>query len=325
MGYSSLSTRMRRRKNIYRRLTRRVIQLAIGLTFIILVVWGLYHWVHELWGRYGVEVEAVQAGVLQETVNLDALVINREELVYAPSEGKFFPALREGEKVRKGQHLGSMISSSLSSPEPTPAVVSPDNGLLRLRLDGMEGVITRESWQNLDLSELAASFPAPQNNQPDGWTAAGGVVAVILDNLIPSQLAVEIPTDSQTPEGLTEVWVRCEPEGDFQKARVVEQQPVQGKIRCLLELTEFREDLLLQRRVPVTLALKRWTGVVVPTGSLVEREGVQGIYVLRKGITEWIPVEVAGSSGGQSVIRGIESGELAVINPVWVEEGMRLR
>lgn len=327
MGYSSVNTRLRRRKNVYHRLSRRIIQGAAVITFAVLILWGLSHWVHSLWVRWGVKVEAVQSGVLQETVDLEALVINREEPVLAPAEGKFLPALKEGERVRKGQFLGSMLDSQLSNPELAAKVTSPGNGLLRLQLDGLEGMLNREFWEKIDLPGLVSSVSASTQEQTGGRVAAGGTVAVIVDNLEPTLLAVEVNAGSstQTVEGLTELWVQIKPDQDFTRAAIVEQRRAGDKIKLLIELPDFQEELLSQRKVPVVAAVKRWTGIIVSDSSLVDRDGVSGLYLLKKGVTVWREVEVVGSSGDQAVVCGIDEGELVVVNPTWVEEGKRIR
>lgn len=327
MAYSVPGIRTRRRKNAYRRLARKLILGAIGLALVIALAGGFCRWIHHQWARWMVKVVPVQSGVLQETIQFDALVIHQEQLVLAPAGGKFFPALKEGERVRKGQSLGSMLSTRLSSPGAAVAVTSPGNGLLRLRLDGLEGVLDRESWQNLDLNSLAAAFNPAGADMADDWVAAGGVIASIVDNLVPTWLAVETAADQTAApwEEGSEYWLAIGQPDTFTRAKLVGQQPSRDGQKLLFELPGFREDLLSQRKVAITVAARRLTGALVDDRSLVEREGRTGVFVLRKGVAEWREVEVVGSVNGQSALRGINEGELVVTNPVWVREGMRLR
>ena len=327
MAYSSPGIRTRRRKNACRRLARKLILGTAGLVFIIALAGGFIHWLHHQWARWVVDVVPVQSGVLQETTRLNALVIRQEQLVLAPADGKFFPALKEGERVRKGQSLGSMLSTRLSSPGPAAAVPSPGNGLLRLRLDGLEGVLDRESWQNLDLNALAANFAQTGANPADDWVVAGGVVASIVDNLVPTWLAAETAAggDSAPWEEGSEYWLAVGQQNTFARAKLVGLQPTKHGQKLLFEFPDFREDLLSQRKVAITVAARRWSGALINDSSLVEREGRPGVFVLRKGVAEWQEVEVVGSFNGQSALRGISDGELVVTNPIWVHEGMRLR
>lgn len=325
MGYSSPNTRLRRRKSVYRRLGNRVLLGAIGLTVLILLLWGISNWLISAWGRWGVQVEAAQSGVLQDTIKLDAVVINRETAVLTPVEGKFFPALKEGERVRKGQQLGAMLGVSLSSKDPIATINSPANGLLRLHLDGTEGLFTQENWEKLDLSQLTP--PANDRTQQNSLVAAGGTVAVVVDNLTPTMLALEVKADGegQKVEGAKELWVQVKPDQPFVRATVMEQLRAGDKSRLLLKLPEFQEELLLQRKGPVVMAVNRWSGVLIPSGSLVKQGDDSGVFVVYKGIAEWHKVEVVGGSGGQTAVTGINPGELVVVNPTLVKSGMRIR
>ncbi|NPV91454.1 MAG: hypothetical protein HPY50_11855 [Firmicutes bacterium] len=327
MGYSSSNTRLRRRRSVYRRLGNRILLGIIGTAVLILVLWGLSNWLLNAWGRWGIKVEAVQSGVLQETINLDAVVINRETAVLTPVEGKFFPALKEGERVRKGQQLGAMLGESLAGRDPLATIYSPANGLLRLHLDGTEGLFTQENWEKLDLSQLTPPAAASDRTRQNSLVAAGGTVAVVVDNLTPTMLALEVEANAEgrSLEAAKELWLQLKPDQPFVRAAVLKQLRAGDKARLLLKLPDFQEELLLQRKTPAVLALNRWSGVIVPSGSLVRQGDDSGVFVVYKGIAEWRRVELIGASGGQTAVSGIDSGELVVVNPALVKSGMRIR
>ncbi|MHB8946025.1 MAG: HlyD family efflux transporter periplasmic adaptor subunit, partial [Bacillota bacterium] len=81
-------------------------------------------------------------------------------------------------------------------------------------------------------------------------------------------------------------------------------------------LTEFA-DL---RRTPVQVVKESYAGVIVPRGALAQREGREGVFILRKSQVIFKPVTVVGFDRRRVAIDGIDPGAQVVTNP-WLVIG----
>jgi len=257
------------------------------------------------------------------------ILIGSENVITADIAGIFMPAVEEGQRVRKGEVIGGLISSAISAVDQGRPLLAQSTGLVCFHIDGNEGLMTRDNWEQLDLAQLPQKDPG-QTVPLGNWVDAGRPLAKILDNLSNPMLGLEFgkKTIADTP-GLEAVEVgqtlRVKLlDKEPQTVKVVSIQQDAEKIRMAVQLDGFREDLIHLRRTPATLIVNQWKGFIVPREALVMREGVPGLYLLRKGWTRWKSVELVGETETQIVVKGLEEGDIVVTNPGLVKEGVRL-
>jgi len=324
---SSSRIKLRRKRVAQRRLALRIMAGLLVLAAAAAVAGGIGHWAWMKLARARVKVDMARVGVLEETTALEAVVLSSENVITAPAEGRFYPLVAEGEKVRKGQRVGSMLGrEGAGRAGEVVAVFSPANGIFCLHTDGMEGMFTRSNWERIDFFELLAASKNEERREPSGWVQQGAPVARVVDNLEDTLLAIEVPAAAgESWEGsYFELWVKIGAGDSYKRAAKIDQIKTGEKIRVLLSLGYFCEELLHQRKVELPVAFKRWKGIVVPAECVVKRGEENGVFVVRKGKVVWKPVEVKAFLQGQAVLGGLEEGELVIQNPRWAWEGMLL-
>lgn len=325
MAYSSSRIKLRRKRLARHRLALRIVAGLFLFLAAVAAVGGISHWAWTKLARARVKVEMARLGVLEETTALEAVVLCSENIITAPAEGRFYPLVAEGEKVRKGQRIGSMLGHvGNGSAGGVVPVFSPANGVFCMHLDGLEGMLDRSGWERWDLFELVAANEKEGKHEASGWVPQGAPIARVVDNLENTLLAIEVPiaTEESWQGSQFELWVKVRGDGSYERAVQVDQIKTGEKVRVLLTLGSFCEELLHERRVKLPAAAKRWKGIVMPEECLIKRGEEDGVYVIRKGKAVWKPVEVKTCFQGQVVLGGLEEGELVVQNPRWVQEGM---
>ncbi len=329
MAYSS--PRIRQRRVALRRKFWQGLVLILVLGIAMLLLWGLFRWGKALVIRNMAETVTVNSGVLQNAADTEALVlIGSENLITANAAGIFMPNVEEGQRVRKGEIIGRLTSSAVSVADRGVPLLAQSTGLVCFHIDGNEGLMTRDSWEQLNLAQLPQKNPG-QTVPMGEWVEAGRPLARILDNLANPMLGLEFSKKAvaDTP-GLEAVeagqilWIKLL-DKDPQAVNVVSIQKDAEKIRMAVQLDGFREDLIHLRRTPATLIVNQWKGFIVPREALVVREDVPGLYLLRKGWTRWSSVELVGETKTQIVVKGLEEGDVVVTNPGLIKEGVRLQ
>ena len=327
MVYSS--PRIRQRRAALRRRKQRILLSLVVLACTAFLIWGAIGWGRSFLIKKSVKTTVVSTGLLQQTVPVDAIVLTAEELVIANVSGLFHPVAVEGQRIRKGEIIGKLVSSEMAMSRTETVVVAPCTGLVSFQLDGLEGFLTREKWEQLDLGQLVES-KGKHSVQQGNWIEAGKPLARIVDNLANTNLGLELLVqdlplelkDDQIKAGDT---LRLKlPDVEENKVKVVSVQRDASRIRIIVELPKFREDMLYHRQVPVELITQCWTGFVLPREVLVFQQEGPGVYILRKGWTRWKSVEVVGELNNEVVLTGLNEGEIVVLNPSLVREGLRL-
>ena len=328
MAYTS--PRIRQRRVALRRKFWQGLILILVLGVALLLLWGLFRWGKATVIRNMAETVTVNSGMLLNTADTEALVlIGSESLITANAAGIFIPAVKEGQRVRKGEIIGRLTSSAVSAVDRREPLLALSTGLVCFHIDGNEGLMTRDSWEQLDLAQLPQKILG-QTVPSGNWVEAGRPLAKILDNLSNPMLGLEFSkkTVTDTP-GLEAVeagqTLRIKLlDKDPQTVKVVSVQQDAEKIKMAVQLDGFREDLIHLRRTPATLIVNQWKGFIVPREALVIREDVPGLYLLRKGWTRWNSVELVGETKTQIVVKGLEEGDVVVTNPGLIKEGVRL-
>ena len=157
MAYSS--PRIRQRRVALRRKFWKGLILILVLGVALLILWGLFRWGKAAVIRNMAETVTVNSGMLLNAADTEALIlIGSENVITADIAGIFMPAVEEGQRVRKGEVIGGLISSAISAVD-QEAAPGPKYGLVCFHIDGNEGLMTRDNWEQLDLAQLPQKDP----------------------------------------------------------------------------------------------------------------------------------------------------------------------
>jgi putative membrane fusion protein len=219
--------------------------------------------------------------------------------------------------------------SAVSPANTGTGVLAPCTGLVCFHIDGNEGLLTRENWEQLDLAKLSITDEVSVV-QSGNWVEMGRPLARIVDNLSNTSLGLEVSNQQLTTipglESLVvgqSLWIQL-PDGEPELAKVLSLQKDSERLRMILGLSGFKENLIHFRKLKVNLIIQRWSGMVLPHDALVFREEVPGVYILYKGWTRWKSIEILGETDAEIVVKGLEEGAIVVTNPRRINDGIRL-
>jgi len=245
----------------------------------------------------GTDVPAVilEEGTVAITVPAEGIVVRQETVVRAPAPGVVQRLVAEGERVRAGTPVVTLL------PEPG-AVAAPCSGIVVYQVDGLEGVLVPETVVQSGpglLSELSVQGPAPTGS---GEVSEGTPLFKVVDNLSVG-LAVAVPANKAAllHEG---EWVSLQVGWEAEPRRARVRIGAQEGEQVLLYLTHLErpDDLVLRRRVRVTLVIREYTGKVVPRSAVDVQDGLQGIWIQQRGQPVFHPVRVIGGNESEVVV-----------------------
>ncbi|MEL7624584.1 MAG: hypothetical protein AAGU12_13495 [Clostridiales bacterium] len=195
--------------------------------------------------------------------------------------------------------------------------------------EGGEAATSPEEPLNTD-SLPGQEAPAAVVKTPPKEVAAGTVIMKITDNLSDCYVYIRLPEQEEAPLAEADpVIMRLEGAGEG-KGTVFECQEIPGGWGVLVRLESGLEALRHSRQHQLTLVLGSEDKAVVSQGTVITKNGQQGIYVVKKNKVHWQPVQVLEERDGLQVVEGIEdqeivAGDIVVTRPWIVWEGMRLR
>ena len=112
------------------------------------------------------------------------------------------------------------------------------------------------------------------------------------------------------------------------KARVkqLSQQDPPGFVNVFFDVPDAAQDLIDARQVQVDIVLGRLSGVLVPKNCLTRRGEVTGVFVVKKTIARFQPVEVLGEVPGKGIlVSDLLPGQYVATHPWLVKEGQVIR
>lgn len=118
-------------------------------------------------------------------VRCELLAIRREVPLFSPAAGRLELLVREGERVAAGQPVVRIwpILGAAGAPE---TLTAPSPGVVCLTVDGLESVLTPETWAALRPEGLAALSPVPGKRADEGKRVdQGEPLLKLVDNLGP--------------------------------------------------------------------------------------------------------------------------------------------
>lgn len=259
-------------------------------------------------------------GKLPVTVPINAWLLKEEQVLFAPERGQVRLLARHGERVRSGAPVAEILPAGTEGARKA-VVYAPRAGVFCASTDGLEEVLRKTN--PLDLKAVEKLEGRSAAVETGSVVEKGQPVGKVVDNLAGVWCWFSRPQDERAAGRLAAgQWVGLLWEGESLRARV--EKAAQGEV--LLYLPHMPAELVPQRRVKLELVCGELKGFLVPPGSVVERNGQPGIYVILDRRATWVPVQVLGATREGAVITGAGLSPLTryVIRPAWVREGDRL-
>jgi putative membrane fusion protein len=232
--------------------------------------------------------------------------------------------IREG-RERLEQELAAAEGALERSTFP---VFAPGAGVVSYCLDGLEEILTPDSIGRYTTRQVLAMVSRPVFTAEETRLRAGEPVARIVSDR--EVLLAVVVTNSQADRmvAVRDVTLRF-PAFEGRREAAARLHHVGERERngyCLITYAtgELLDGMVSGRQVEAVIVLKTLSGTVVSRKAVVQRGGMDGVFVLDRNVCRFQPVEVRGGNEDEVVVKGLPAGTPVITTPWLVDEGLRL-
>jgi HlyD family secretion protein len=105
-----------------------------------------------------------------------------------------------------------------------------------------------------------------------------------------------------------------------------EADTVTRELEVDVKFAQLPEPLVIGEEAEVDIDTGRQTALAIPLSAVLERQGVKGVLVVSQGVATFRPVSLGREDGRRrAVLKGLEEGEMVVVNPAGLEPGKKIR
>jgi len=298
--------------NIYEDFIRRILYFG-AILLIGMIAYRIYFLWFDAYRYLHPAVFQAHSGVFTEEIPFEGVLLWEERVIYAPNSGIIsYPSLSP-RRVRRGELLGTVGGR---------AVNSPAAGYFTPALDGYEG-----RWRYSDLWPGASPLPSPprasaipngthvENRQPIG-------------KLIPK------------PQELRAIaWIDSRPSlnHDIDRGRIRVKRSendwglwaeirtksiISKRIKLYVTLPFFTPEMTEMRTFSWIINIGDRNGIYVPNSSVIFRDGVMGVFVIRGNEAVFREVEAFHADEDNFFITsGVIPGDMLILDASRAREG----
>ena len=313
-----------------RRNPQGAVRKLVLLLITIYVAFVAYRFVHDLVVIHLAEIKQVPRGIIQAVVPAQGILLRNEQTVIAPRTGLLKVLIPDGERVRVGQVIAQVVTTSLNSRsgEKEFNITAPRAGLVSYHLDGLEEIYSIKNINELDLEKVQTIKSQPKQVLAGNKVEEGKPFCKILNNLDPLYIVAELSGqfNIETMEKGESVLLSLDPdEKDIHRAVLVEKNYGGSPDRIILSLGNYPKDMTILRKVSFKIITERYEGYYVPFGAIVRKEGKDGIYTIYKETVRWKGIEIRGRVDENVAIKGVTPDMEVIFNPTYVKEGFSVK
>lgn len=320
--------------------------LALSITFVgilLSTVWWGVSAIKASVLNHLTEVHLLQRGVIENEIEGQAILIRKEELLIAPSNGTLAPVAKEGERVRAGALVAQLaVNTVQEGVEPAKLKVrAPRPGLVSYEVDGLESIVTLNQFEQLGYDRIYQKLEQEkaqelEKPEPNNY-ASGEPLCKVVDNLSPFYLALRLPKESKSMRLEAGNSMRIGFLGVLEEKvtmRIQKVEQLKEGYEILLSFTPTGNELLKWRNGSVMVTKTRHEGFLVAKSALIKHGKQDGVFIVYKESARFEPVEVVGVSEEKVIIVGAKAeGKVSriginarvVVNPQFVREGQKVQ
>jgi hypothetical protein len=287
------------------------ILLRVLALVAVLTILGLYFGRNILISKQ-LSVDYAQPGVIQHEIKVKATFVNREFIIYSATDGKVQFLGADGQRFRRGETIANIqtaaSASGTNNKQRSTALTAPSGGLLYRQIDGYESFLTAENLRGSDLAELLAVKGTAQEKDS---VQAGRAVAKIVDNLVPTEAFVEMPSlDNLAVDKKISFTVADQ----IQSAKIILLS--ENPLGVVVQFSQFvnssmeqrHQEIIWNSRPPVS-------GLIIPRSSIWKQGEEQGVFVIVEGVARYRKVKILDENETQACVEGLPSGIPVITNP----------
>ena len=299
-------------ENIYERVFKRVFYYVTVLLIAIMAFKIYFFWLDTY--RYAhPAVFQTESGVYAEEIPFEGVLLWEERIVYASTAGAITYPSQTTRRVRKGELLCSVNGVAQNS---------PDAGYFCPALDGYEG-----DWNYSLLWPGTSPLPSP----PKATPIPNGTY---VDNKQPIGKLIPQPQELRAI-----AWIDVTPslERDFNRSRIKVKQIendwglwaeirtkviISQKTKIYVTLPFFTPEMAETRTFSWKISAGEQNGIYVPNSSVIFRDGVMGVYIIKGNEAIFREVEAFHVDEDNIFITsGIIPGDMLIIDATRAREG----
>jgi putative membrane fusion protein len=254
-----------------------------------------------------------QTGTINHERKVVATFANQELPIFAPISGKITFMAKDGQRFRLGEGVATLqpesVAPGIQNDTMNQTILAGMGGLFIPQSDGLELIMTSENLVTMDLDKLLA---LPANVKTTGATVqAGEVVGKIVNNLIPTQAFIELPSIDGLTIGKT---LRLTTGNQTVSAKILRKS--EKPLGVIVQFPNYVDGSAAKRRQDVTwIFLPPTSGVLVPRSALWTQGEELGIFIRSEGVVHFKKVKVLDQDDSQACIDNLPNGITVVITP----------
>ena len=305
--YSKLSHPVKKSSQKLNKRVNLIIKLVLILIFCSLILLVVIN----LLGYNSKNIRVANYGTVSNEFKSEALIIRKEQVVFASQSGKVNLKVAEGERVSSG-NLIATINDGQNKDE----LYNYESGIISYQVDGLENSLEENDIKGLTynkITKLKGSIDAVQSNER---VNAGRPIFKVINNF-KFYLALALP------------------KGELQNYELGEQvkiifsnlptQTLKGKVYktildspqniMVLEVDRFLAGLVDIRKTEVKVIKEQYHGIVVPSSAIIKEDNKTKVKI-RGYVKDYTKeVKLKGQIGNKSIVKkGISPGTRVILN-----------
>ncbi|MHB8124300.1 MAG: HlyD family efflux transporter periplasmic adaptor subunit [Desulfitobacteriaceae bacterium] len=254
-----------------------------------------------------------QSGVIKHGIKVKATFVNQEFVIHSTVAGKVLLLGVDGQRFRRGDIVANVQPEGIApgtktSNQGTIDLAAPNGGLFYHKVDGYETFLTAENLRGTNLAELLAEKGTVQKTDS---VQAGGVAGKIVNNLVPTEAFIELPSLSNIIIGKS---IRLTIAGQVQIAKVILKS--ERPLGIVVQFSQFVDGSVENRQQEIVWdSQPSVSGIIIPKSSLWTQGEEQGVYVIVEGVIHYRKVKILDENETQVCVEGLPSGMPVVTIP----------
>ncbi len=323
----------------------------------------LIGWIWGALGQGSIHTIAAGEGSLEKTFNIYGLVTFEEEVVSSPRSGFAYYLVEEGSRVPVGEELvricdlppeeadfctdeeqekdeadyfgkfkkwflGSEITEE-HVPPPVPgsggaAVINSRAGLVSLKIDGWERFGPGSGFPYFTEEEFNER-PFQVQSMCSGQKVGSSSPLLRIINNYTWYFSAVLPASmgkilAERPQVL--LYFSCAPDCPVTGKQVEVRE--EGKTcQITWAINQSLDNFYNMRWCQAEIVYDQIEGTMVPGGTLVEKDGKKGVFIIKKGIISFCEVQVLGEKEESYLVENLEAYENVILDPDKIREGQR--
>ncbi len=187
------------------------------------------------------------------------------------------------------------------------AVYSKSTGIVSYYLDGFEQSLNPINLEKLSIDEVK-EITTSQSEKASIEPQTGVKIVEDYTWYICCVLKEEQAKNMKVENRLN---IKFTNSGAIVSARIVSiSEPINGEQKVAFEINEYADDYYNCRVADITIITKQHEGYEVSKNSIIKREDQTGIFINKKGIVRYVPVEILAFDENKAIIQNIEDEEM---------------